>query len=108
MTRNLTFIKNEYDKWYVVLPDYKGDKENLEMVMGADTFLDIIAQGEKLVTMTFSTDSLSNYKYHLKLLDYEHDGANYLVISDLLTLKIWLCSVTKFVFGDYPQDIFCL
>ena len=32
----LTFEKWEDGRWFVVLPDYDGDKEDLEMVDGAD------------------------------------------------------------------------
>ena len=42
-TMKLTFIKEYYNNkygWYVVLPEYKGDKSDLEMVEGADLILD--------------------------------------------------------------------
>lgn len=38
----LSFEKWENGKWYVVLPDYDGDQEDLEMVDGADKFLDVL------------------------------------------------------------------
>ena len=33
---DLTFEKWEDGRWFVVLPDYDGDQEDLEMVDGAD------------------------------------------------------------------------
>ena len=37
----LTFEKWEDGRWFVVLPDYDGPQEDLEMVDGADKFLDV-------------------------------------------------------------------
>lgn len=39
---DLTFEKWEDGRWFVVLPDYDGDQEDLEMVDGADKFLDVL------------------------------------------------------------------
>ena len=38
----LTFEKWEDGRWFVVLPDYDGDQEDLEMVDGADKLLDVL------------------------------------------------------------------
>ena len=35
----LTFEKWEDGRWFVVLPDYDGPQEDLEMVDGADEFM---------------------------------------------------------------------
>ena len=43
------FYKEPDGRWYIDLPEYMeqgGDKADLEMVEGADTFLDLIAQGK--------------------------------------------------------------
>ena len=40
----LTFEKWEDGRWFVVLPDYDGDQEDLEMVDGADAFLDYLTE----------------------------------------------------------------
>ena len=40
----LTFEKWEDGRWFVVLPNYDGDQEDLEMVDGADTFLDFLTE----------------------------------------------------------------
>lgn len=36
----LTFEKWENGKWFVVLPEYDGEQKDLEMVDGADDFLE--------------------------------------------------------------------
>jgi hypothetical protein len=40
----LTFEKWEDGRWFVVLPDYDGDQEDLEMFDGADKFLDYLTE----------------------------------------------------------------
>lgn len=38
----LTFEKWEDGRWFVVMPEYDGDQEDLEMVDGADDLLDFL------------------------------------------------------------------
>ena len=47
----LTFEKWEDGRWFVVLPEYDGDQEDLEMVDGADTFLDYLTDDGLYVTL---------------------------------------------------------
>ncbi|SRR5258705_13993397 len=100
--------------WYIDLPGYLeegGNKGDLEMVSGADTMLNIIAEGKDEVTLQIDTspfeDSdellltelcdpiLGGGYYHMK--QFENKEVN----KDL-----WLCDVTRFVFGDIPQKIY--
>ena len=106
--RDFTFIKNEHSRWYVVLPEWEGDKEDLEMVMGADTWLDIIAQGENLVNITLSEKEMPGYKYKLTLNREFQGGAYYDLESTYFNFEIWLCFVTTFVFGKLPQNLYCI
>ena len=32
--------------WFVDLPEWEGERWELQMVMGADSFLDVLSQGE--------------------------------------------------------------
>ena len=43
MTRKFKFYKEEDNRWFVDLPEWEGDKEDLEMVMGADILLEILS-----------------------------------------------------------------
>lgn len=107
------FIK-EGEEWYVDLPDYidqGGHKGDLQMVQGADTMLEMIAGDEKEVilwmdriyfvgadkmTMTERCDpSVGGANYNL----YQYQG-------EVVDQNLWLCSVTEFVFGDLPEEIF--
>ena len=47
----LTFEKWEDGRWFVVLPEYDGDQEDLEMVDGADCFLDFLTEDGLYVTV---------------------------------------------------------
>ncbi len=100
--------------WYIDLPEYLfqgGDKGDLQMVSGADTMLDIIADKENEVTLQIDTEPfegadellltglcdpiLGGGYYHIK--KFENKPVN----KDL-----WLCDVTRFVFGNIPGKIY--
>lgn len=114
MTRRLKFSK-ELDGWFVVLPEWDGSREDLQMVAGADTFLDILCEGEWYVWLNLS-DKPFNGANELKLtgigmLDGEFidSGATYRFENYRgipFSLDMWLCDVTKFVFGDFPEIIY--
>lgn len=113
---NLKFYKDEMG-WFVDLPDSGFSKMELEMVAGADTFCDILAQGENEVFVTMSTmpfDECETLEFlHFGRLEGPElgEGAWYILdqYADLpFGLKMWLCDVTKYVFGgDYfPKQIY--
>lgn len=94
------------NKWYVVLPEWKGERDELEMVLGADTMLDIISQGETTVTLTISETLLDEYRFALHYKEDESGGAMYLLVSDRYEFDVWLCHVTKFVYGYLPKSLY--
>ena len=61
----LSFVKEESNKWYVVLPEWEGDKEELEMVLGADELLDRLSSYGDSVRVEFDTEPMSNYNVYL-------------------------------------------
>ena len=99
------FVK-EYNKWYVVLPEWEGPKADLEMVLGADTMLDIIAQGEHEVTVVISTKPFDGSNFTLTYLREESEGGWYHLKGQFHEFELWLCKVTKFVFGDMPEKLY--
>lgn len=101
-----SFIKEEDGRWYIVLPSWEGDREELEMVMGADTMLDIIAQGCNSVRISITEEYSSDSKYVLTFINEENGGAWYKLTSDFHSFDVWLCHVTKFVFGYLPKIIY--
>ena len=101
------FEKDELNKWYIVLPEWTGDKSELEMVCGADTMLDILAQSEVVVYMTFSDTEFLEHTFTLDYITDESGGAMYALNHELYNFEVWLCHVTKFVFGYLPSTIYC-
>ena len=113
MEKKLTFIKLA-GKWFIHLPDYEGHYSELEMVLGADVLCDMIDTFDTgYITATISTEPKeSNFVTKEYVLDFvnstvsngEQDGANYRLRE--WKLDVWLCNVTKYVFGEFPATIY--
>jgi hypothetical protein len=106
MIRTFRFNKDPDGRWYVDLPEWEGERGELEMVLGADMLLNILANGCDWVDVKMSETPFSS---GCKMLI--HDTAE----SELGwynndawhgPTSIWLCSVTEFVFGYYPDVIY--
>lgn len=100
MIKRFTFAKElETTKWFVVLPDWPGSKEDLEMVSGADVMLEILAQGEDSIRPIISTEPFEGCDT-LELLETPEYGGGIYWINTLngitYEFEIWLCNVTKF------------
>jgi hypothetical protein len=108
------FYKDE-EGWFVDLPDSPFTKGELQMVMGADTFLDILAQGDSEVYVNISrqqfvgSDTL-HYECQGLLEGPEYGEGAWYFLNEYqgisYTIRLWLCDVTKYVFGDFPMKIF--
>jgi hypothetical protein len=113
--RHLRFYKESdqwfEDKWFVELPDWTGDKADLEMVSGADTMLEIMAEGERNFIVALSDTYFENsdeIKF-IRMADDIGNGAYYFMEKYKgikLDLNIWLCDVTIFAFGKFPEKIY--
>lgn len=111
--RQLEFYKTENNRWFVNLPEWEGDHDELEMVCGADTLLDIIdmnKHNDGMVKVIVTTDKpTSRTNYHLRGSDRVIDSGRYYFVHHpyLSGFEIWLCDVTKFVFnGTFPDNIY--
>lgn len=114
-----TFNKEDND-WYIDLPEYinsGGSKEDLQMVAGADYFLDELSKGESQVILKISDKEFTDAEQlHLKELGRLEGvecgtGAWYLLkkYGDLdlpIAHSMWLCDVAKFIFHDFPWTIY--
>ena len=101
----LTFEKWEDGRWFVVLPDYDGDQEDLEMVDGADQFLDYFTYDGLYVTVDVSLED--DYPVRLKLVAHDEIGGRYQVENlDGFNVDVWLCNVVHFLFGEHPEEIY--
>jgi len=100
------------ERWYVHLPEWTGGKDALEMVSGADTMLDYMAEGNNEVILNISEDSFENSDEarFVKMADDIGEGAYYRIEKYRgieIGLDIWLCDVMLFVFNDrFPERIF--
>jgi hypothetical protein len=109
--KRLKFYKESDNRWYVDLPEWEGSKAELEMVAGADSMLEYMAEGEAQVWIMLSEDEFENADRleFLRLATEIENGAFYKLDKYRgieLGLEMWLCDVTKFVFGDFPKTIF--
>lgn len=108
----MKFTKDWLNKWYADVPEWDGERWELEMVYGADTMLDIMAQGDDEVYLNLSTEEPTHVPYDTleKIKDTpDIGGATYLMKSYKgieYNLEIWLCHVTSFVFGELPKIIY--
>lgn len=120
MICRLTFIKIA-GRWYVHLPDYDGDINDLEMVSGADSLcyeLDtdndgvvsvVVSEDNDYVEGNFSWDYVLDFIMSTVGDDGEVSGAHYNVYDDknfTQTKQIWLCNVAKTIFKKFPATIY--
>lgn len=106
----LTFEKEKNGNWYIVLPEWKGFHSQLQMVCGADTFLDMLQDEDNaFVSLEISLTPMEGYD-KLEMIGKPLYGANYYIESHQgkkIYHEIWLCPVTTFVFGGtYPPEIY--
>ena len=113
MKKNLKFIKLA-GRWFVHLPNYPGHYSELEMVLGSDVLCDMIDTFETgSITATVSDEPFdSRFSSREYVLDFvnsttsngKQDGANYRLRE--WKLDVWLCNVTKYIFGGFPVTIY--
>jgi len=107
------FVK-EGGGWFIDLPEYLeqgGSKGDLAMVAGADTMLDIMAEGKKEIDIQLDTNFFENADV-LELVEVCEPtmGGGYYILhtynANPIHHRMWLCAVTNFVFGYLPEKIF--
>lgn len=112
MSKVFNFEKDPDGRWYAIIPEWVGERAELEMVEGADFLLDILAQGAVFVQVKMTEDATIGYKTHLEAVEEESEGMRYFVTvyenNETLGFTAWLCHVTKFVFGYFPKNIYIL
>jgi len=105
----LNFVKEADGKWYIDLPDWPFDHHNLMMVAGADDLCEAFSydgkhakvevivehqgKGVEAVRKDYSITGGAFYKCEVNALK----DRNY---------KFWLCPVTLFVLGKYPEYMY--
>lgn len=111
MKRDFRFYKTDSGDWYVDLPEWKGDPEDLQMTQGADEWLDLLSNDAE-VTLSISDVPFEAAEFLTLIRLGEPNlggGGNYFLEQyqgDEVKLKVWLCEVVEFIFDEYPQRIY--
>jgi hypothetical protein len=104
--KNLKFEKESDGKWYVVLPEWEGAHNELEMVAGADFLLDYLSKDKVTCELNVSEEPLENAIELVKDRNAS-GGAVYMVKNCPIVAQVWLCHVTKFVYdGRLPDALY--
>lgn len=104
----MLFNRLSSNRWYANIDDYPGDFEDLQMIWGADTLLDKLSNGKNYVKVVIYADEVPN-KFTVMLNKYKEDkdGAYYSQrYYTNIPETVFLCNVTKFVFGYFPDTIY--
>lgn len=108
-------FKKDQQGWFIDLKSSPFGRGALAMIAGADTFLDILAEGKEEVTLSLSTDPEHGFEMLERteliggLAMSVFNGANYVVNTykgQYYNHAVYLCPVTCYVFGYYPSTIF--
>ncbi|WP_374166547.1 DUF6717 family protein [Arcticibacter sp. MXS-1] len=109
MKRDLKFEREPSGRWYVVLPEYPGPKADLQMVAGADTMLERIAEGRTVCVLTVSDADFEEADVLKLIQGYHGEHGDYLLEhyrNSRVNHKMWLCPVVTYVFGRLPEHIY--
>lgn len=108
----LRFYKTPKSLWYVDLPNWQGDPEDLQMIQGADAWLDLLAGEQAELCLNLSAKVFEGAQVLTLIRLGEENlggGGNYWLekyLEQQVDLKVWLCEVTTAIFGEYPQKIY--
>ena len=111
-----------FKRWYYHFKHWGFQKANLEMVAGADKLCELYANGKNNLTINiivsnkpirryqldtdcYDTFIGTTYPYGTKLKDKCVWGRDYTKHNDN-NVKMWICPVTLFVLGRYPNYIY--
>ena len=108
MTFTKIFYKNEDQRWFIDLPEWIDEGnllEDLEMVSGADDMLDKLSDFGNRIKITFSDEPFEGGKerVYLNKIDSDEFGADYLAEGKD---PVWICKVIKYLFGNYPENLY--
>lgn len=112
-SKHLSFTKESNGNWYIDLPDWEGGHEELQMVSGADDFLDFLSNnGKKCHLLVCANDCSHKHDGKLVKVEDTSDGGAWYelwnydgVFYENTKSRMWLCSVTQYVFGELPDTI---
>lgn len=111
MVYTYRIYKTPEQRWFVDIPNWDGDINDLELVSGADHMCEIMAQGDEEYKCVFSDEKIKASYLLIKTKDgaKEIGGAWYVMPSYSLieyNLNLWLCDVVIKLFGKFPDIIY--
>ena len=109
----VSFVKL-FDKWFVHIPDFPGEVEELEMVEGADDLCDKIDTDKRgVITIEITDFRPATYDWVLDFLEGvdpgSHTGGAYYGVTSFDNMEcfnIWLCDVTCYVLGSHQRVLY--
>lgn len=108
----LTFVQDPDNRWFIDIP-WDGNRDNLEMVAGADDLLSFFDKNKKhKVTLhVVPSDKPLEISDHIELRQIDKSlwgGSHYDATSlpDANIPMIWICPVTLCVLGCYPKYLY--
>lgn len=104
MRKLLRFIRLS-ERWFVDIP-WSGSVDDLQMVSGADLFLDSICNGDDIVSVIVNTEDEEPNSVKLTKVNEDEFGAFYKVNTYEYKGEIWLCTVTVHIFGEFPEHFY--
>ena len=114
----ISFTKEDDGLWYVDYPNWPFDHSHLQMVRGADKLCELLSYDGKhtrisVIPSKEDRDIQShdvNERFQLKRTEWGlTEGATYQVYLNQFKkfgAFIWLCPVTLFVLGEYPEYLY--
>ena len=111
----LRFNKEKDGCWYVDFPNWPFSHANLAMVSGADKMLELLSDSDLYVKVSvIPAKKQELHDDYIELEQTEHSlfgGSTYQVkyepfIQRFKRDTLWICPVTLFVLGRYPQFIY--
>jgi hypothetical protein len=101
----LRFYRTKNYEWFVDLPEFLeigGSTYDLQMIQGADGFLESLCNNKNEVFIQFSVNCHLDGK--LILAELKEGGAVYR--EEKTGYGVYLCNVVRFVFGTMPKTIY--
>lgn len=103
-------FKRLASRWFIDIESWPGDIYDLEMIRGANTFLDVISHKihDDKVVLNVWTEGTNQPCPRLQMIRHDSEGATYQVENcPYFKSTVWLCNVTQYIFGGiHPQTIY--
>ena len=99
-------FKKVNGEWYSDIKNWpKAYEERQLMVAGADKLLEYLSEGKDYITLHVKQENFPGAT-HLHKIKEDLYGGTYLVNREDIDYTVWLCNVTKFVYGKHPDNIY--